>query len=72
VGISRFPGRTEDALGVAAWAGDYMPGHRGPCQHRKKNCGSANQSEFCHAVLPLGCKHNTQVRVRIPLLVPKR
>jgi hypothetical protein len=53
VGISRLPGRTKDALGGVDWTGDYMPGHRGPCQHRKKDCGNANQSEIRHAFLPL-------------------
>jgi hypothetical protein len=31
---------------------DYRPGHRGSCQHRKKDSGGANQSEFRHAFLP--------------------
>src|SRR6202051_154678 len=53
VGISRFPGRTKDALGGVDRTGDYMPGHRGPCQHRKKDCGNANQSEFGHPYLLL-------------------
>jgi hypothetical protein len=30
-----------------------MPGHRASCQHRKKDCGGANPSEFRHAFLPL-------------------
>jgi hypothetical protein len=53
VGISRFPGRTKDTLGRVPWSGDYMPGHRWPCQHRKKDCGNANQSEFRHPYLLL-------------------
>jgi hypothetical protein len=55
VGVSRFPGRTKDALGGTAWTGDYLPGQRGTCQHRKKHCGNANQSDVFHSVLPLGC-----------------
>jgi hypothetical protein len=51
VGISRFPGRTKDALGVIAGVDDHVLGHRGSCQDRKKDCGSANQSEFRHAFL---------------------
>jgi hypothetical protein len=51
VGISRFPGRTKDALGGVPWTGDYVAGHRGFCQHRKKDCGSANQSESRHSFL---------------------
>jgi hypothetical protein len=47
VGISRFPSCAKDAL-----AGVYGPGHRGSCQHRKKDSGGANQSEFRHAFLP--------------------
>jgi hypothetical protein len=54
VGISGLPGRTKDALGGVDWTGDYMPGHRGPCQRRKKDCGNANQSEFGHAFSPVG------------------
>src|ERR1700722_7870588 len=53
VGISSFPGRTIDALGRVDWTGDDVPSHRGSCQYRKKNCGSANQSEFRHWFLPL-------------------
>jgi hypothetical protein len=53
VGISRFPGRTEEALGGAAWAGDDVPGHRGSRQHRENGRGGANQSEFRHSFLPL-------------------
>jgi hypothetical protein len=53
VGISRFPGRTKDAHGGVGWTGDYMPGHRGFCKHRKKDSGNANQSEFRHGFLPL-------------------
>ena len=61
VGISRLPGRTKDALGGVDWTGDYMPGHRGPCQHRKKDCGNTSQSEFGHAFLPLvPVTHNTK------------
>jgi hypothetical protein len=52
VGISRFSGRTEDALrGVAGR--DDMPGHRGSRQHGSKYCGGANQPEFRHAFLLL-------------------
>jgi hypothetical protein len=51
VGISSFPGRAKDALGGVPWTGDYVPGHRGPCHYRKKNCGCANQFEFRHASL---------------------
>ena len=51
VGISGLPGRTKEALGGVAWTGDYMPRHRRPCQHRKKDYGNANQSEFHHAFL---------------------
>ena len=58
VGISRFPGRTIDAL---AWAGYHVTSHRGSCQHRKKNCGNANQLEFLHAfLLLLPVMHNTK------------
>ena len=54
VRISRFPGRTKDALSGAAWTGDYVSGYRrGSCQHRNKNGSNANQSEFRHAFLPL-------------------
>ena len=53
VGISRLPGRTKDALGGVPWSGDYGPGHRWPCQHRKKDCGNANHSEFRHPYLLL-------------------
>jgi hypothetical protein len=61
VGISRFPGRTKDALGGVDRTGAYVPGHRGSCQHRKKDCGNANQSEFRHAFLPLvPVTHNTK------------
>ena len=55
MGISRLPGRTKDALGgvvpwrVVPWIVDYLPGHRWRCQHRKKDCGSANQSESRHS-----------------------
>jgi hypothetical protein len=52
VGISRFPGRTKDALGGMAWTGDYVPGHRGSCQHRRKGRRNANQPEFRHAFVP--------------------
>ena len=48
VGISSFPGRTIDALGRVDWTGDYVSGHRGSHQYRKKNWGNANQSEFRH------------------------
>ena len=50
VGISRFPRRAIDALGVMAWAGDYLPGHCGRCG-QGKSCGSAKNSEFHHAFL---------------------
>jgi hypothetical protein len=50
--ISRLPGRTKDALGGVPWI-DYLPGHRWPCQHRKKDCRNANQSEFRHPHLLL-------------------
>src|SRR6202521_5627029 len=50
VGISRFPCRAIDALGVVAWAGDYLPGHCGRCG-KGKSCGSAENSEFHHAFL---------------------
>src|SRR5882724_493265 len=50
VGISRFPCRAIDALGVMAWAGDYLPGHCGRCG-QGKSCGSAENSEFHHAFL---------------------
>ena len=54
VRISRFPGRTKDALSGAAWTGDYVAAYRrGSCQHRNKNGSNANQSEFRHAFLPL-------------------
>src|SRR5882724_2160849 len=50
VGISRFPCRAIDALGVVAWTRDYLPGHCGRrCQC--KRCGSAENSEFHHAFL---------------------
>jgi len=48
VGISRFPSCAKDALARVG----YRPGHRGSCQHRKKDSGGANQSEFRHAFLP--------------------
>ena len=51
VGISRFPGRTIDALGGEARVDSHMPSRRGSCQHRTKHCGSADQSEFHHAFL---------------------
>src|SRR5580692_8036955 len=73
VGISRLPGRTKDALGGVPWPGDYVAGHRGLCQHRKKDCGSANQSESRHSFPPIGSgnsQHGTWVR--IPPLDPKR
>ena len=58
VGISRLPGRTKDALrgvpfGGVPWSVDYLPGHRWPCQHRKKDRGNANHSEFRHLYLLL-------------------
>src|ERR1700733_13832387 len=58
VGISRLPGRAEDALGGVPfggvpWSVDYLPGHRWPCQHREKDCGNANHSEFRHLYLLL-------------------
>jgi hypothetical protein len=46
VGISRFPGRTVDALGGVARMDRRVPGHRGSRQHRTKDCGSADQCEF--------------------------
>ena len=52
VGISRFTGRTIDALGGVCWTGDDVPGHRGSCQSRKKKRGNANPSEFRHWFLP--------------------
>jgi hypothetical protein len=52
VGISRFPGCTEDALNGTVWTGDHRPSQRWNCQHRKKNYGNPDQSEFCHAFLP--------------------
>ena len=62
VGITRFPGRTKKALGRVAWTGAYMPGHCGSRQHRKNDCGSAHQSEFGHAFLPLvPVTHNTSM-----------
>jgi hypothetical protein len=55
VGISRLPSRTKDALG-----GDHMAGYSGSCQPRKKDCGSANQSESRHSSLPsVPVIHNT-------------
>ena len=73
VGISRFPGRTKEALGGVAWTGDYVSGHRGSCQHGKKDGGGADQFEFRHAFLPLVLLTvDHQVLVRIPPLVPKR
>jgi hypothetical protein len=51
VGISRFPGRTKDALRGVAWTVDDMPGHCGPCQNRSKYRGGADQPEVCHAFL---------------------
>ena len=60
VGISRLPGRTKDALGGVPWTRDYVAGHSGSCQHRKKDCGSANQSESRHSFLPsVPVIHNT-------------
>src|ERR1700722_1945747 len=58
VGISRLPGRTEDALGGVPfggvpWSGAYVLGHRWPCQHRKKDCSNANHSELRHLYLLL-------------------
>ena len=47
VRISRFPGRTKDALSGAAWTGDYVAGYRrGSCQHRNKNGSNANSLNF--------------------------
>src|ERR1700739_131041 len=53
VEISRLPGRTKEALGGVPWSGDYMPGHRWPCQHRKKDCGGTDRSEIRHPYLLL-------------------
>jgi hypothetical protein len=50
VGISRFPGRTIDALGVVARAGDDLSGHCGPCCQGKGH-GSTENFEFHHAIL---------------------
>lgn len=50
VGISRFPGRTIDALGLAARAGACVPGRCGPCCQGKSH-DSAENSEFHHAFL---------------------
>jgi hypothetical protein len=50
VGVSRFPGRTIDALGVAAWAGACVPGHCGPCCQGKSH-HSAENFEFHRAFL---------------------
>jgi hypothetical protein len=60
VGISRLLGRTKDASGGIPSSGYYTLGHSGSCQHRKKDCGSANQSEIRHSFLPLvPLIHNT-------------
>jgi hypothetical protein len=48
VRISRIPGRTKNALAGVA----QVPGHCGSAQHRKEDRSSANQFEFCHALLP--------------------
>ena len=53
MGISRFPGRTKDALGGIPWTGDYVPRHRRPRQRRREDYGCANQAEFRHASLLL-------------------
>src|ERR1700693_6169667 len=67
VGISCFAGRTKDALGVTVCAGDYMPGHRGSCQHRKKDCGNANQSEFRYPEKKLcNSSHICDLQCRLP------
>jgi hypothetical protein len=50
VWISRFSGRTIDALGVVAWAGDYLLGHCGPCCQGKSR-DSAENFEFHQAFL---------------------
>jgi hypothetical protein len=50
VGISGFPCRAIDALGVAAWTGDYLRGHCGPCR-QGDSCGSTENSKFHHAFL---------------------
>ena len=52
VGISCFLGRTKDALAGVDRMGAYAPGHRGSCQHRKKDYGGANPSEIRHEFLP--------------------
>jgi hypothetical protein len=53
VGISRFPGRTKDALGGVVRTGDYVAGHRGSRQRRENDRGGPHQSEFRHSLLPL-------------------
>lgn len=50
VGVSRFPGRTIDALGVAARAGACVPGRCRPCCQGKSH-DSAENFEFHHAFL---------------------
>jgi hypothetical protein len=40
VGISRFPGCTKDAQGGIDRTGDYVPGRRGFCQHRKRTAAT--------------------------------
>ena len=56
VGISRFPGRTIDALGVAAWAD--MLGRCGPCCQGESH-DSAENFEFHHAFLDSRDKKRT-------------
>jgi hypothetical protein len=51
VGISSLPGRTKQALGGIAWAGQ-MPSHCGACRHGKKDRGRSNQCKFRHSFLP--------------------
>jgi hypothetical protein len=54
VGISRFPGCTKNALNATVWTGGHRPSQRWSCQHRKKDCGNPDQSDFCHGIPPLG------------------
>ena len=57
VGISRFSGRTIDALGGMD---RRVPGRRRSRQHRTKDCGSADQCEFHHTFLRFVLVHHNR------------
>src|SRR6202035_5934164 len=71
VGISRFPRRAIDALGVVAWTGDYLPGHCGHCR-QGKSCGSAENTEFHHAFLDfIAVRRETGVSIEVSIFIPR-